>query len=251
MSSLAVTVLGSAGMFQTRERAASGYLVEIGDICIWLDAGSGTWRNLLDHIDYDALDGVLLTHRHPDHTTDVFQAFHARRHGPAGQLPSIPLWAPRETIETLCRFTDGISEAFDMTAVAPGDEIALGGARASFYEMAHSPSATVGVRIEAGGRVLAYSSDTGPGGGLAALAHDADVFICEATYQDQDAGAWDGHLMASEAAAAASACGVKNLVLTHLPPGRDHAVSLSEAQRNGGDMMVQLAEDGLRLELAP
>ena len=63
----AVTVLGSSGMFPTSERACAGYLVEIGDKKIWLDAGSGSWRNLVKTCSYAELDGVILTHRHPDH----------------------------------------------------------------------------------------------------------------------------------------------------------------------------------------
>lgn len=246
---LTVTVLGSAGMFQTRERAASGYLVQTGEMNLWLDAGAGTWRRLLDLIDYDELDGVVLSHRHPDHVTDVFQAFHARRHGPAGKMPSIPLWAPQETVTAVCGFAAGIDESFDMTPVAPGDEVDIPGARLQFFEMAHSPPETLGVRITGPEGVLAYSSDTGPQTDLSALAHDADVFICEATYQDRDQGAWDGHLTAAQAAKLAAACGVKTLVLTHLPPERDLSVSLAEAKRDGGDMKIQLAEDGLRLEV--
>ena len=247
--SFSVTVLGSAGKFQTRERAASGYLLQIGDANLWLDAGAGTWRNLLDVIDYRALTGVLLSHRHPDHTTDVFQAFHARCHGPDGQLPNLPLWAPQETIDALCGFSEGIKEAFDMHPVKAAETVAVAGAEIRFVEMAHLGPETLGVRVEKDGGVFAYSSDTGPDADFELLAHEADVFICEATYQDQDSEDWAGHMMASAAASAAAACGVKTLVLTHLPPGRDHALSLAEAKRNGGDMEIRLAEDGLCLEV--
>ena len=247
--SFSVTVLGSAGKFQTRDRAASGYLLQIGEANLWLDAGAGTWRNLLGLIDYRALIGVLLSHRHPDHTTDVFQAFHARRHGPDGRLPNLPLWAPQETIDALCGFSDGIKEAFDMKPVKAPDTVSVSGAEMRFVEMAHLGPETLGVRIEKDGAVFAYSSDTGPGADFGSLAHHADVFICEATYQDEDSEDWAGHMTASAAAAAAADCGVKTLVLTHLPPGRDHALSLAEAKRNGGDMEIRLAEDGLRLEV--
>jgi ribonuclease BN (tRNA processing enzyme) len=245
-----ITVLGSAGMFQTRERAAAGYLLDINGEHLWLDAGAGTWRNLLDHIDYADLGGVLLTHRHPDHTTDVFQAFHARRHGPDGRLPMIPLWAPAETIQALLGFAGGLKESFSLIPVVAGDAIEFAGARISLFPMAHSGLETLGVRVEEGGGVFAYSSDTGPDADLATLARDADVFVCEATYQDSDAGAWDGHMSASAAASVAVGCGVKDLVLSHLPPGRDLQISLAEAGRNGGQMKVQLAEDGLRLEVS-
>jgi ribonuclease BN (tRNA processing enzyme) len=246
--SFKVTVLGSSGMFATTDRAASGYLLALNGTFVWLDAGAGTWRNLLSHIAYQDLDGVILSHRHPDHTTDIFQAQHARLFGQAEPLEKLPLWAPSETLSRLEGFSDGISDAFDLRPVAPGDHIVFAGAAVSFHPMAHPGIETLGVRVEWQGAVFAYSADTGSGADFASLAQDADVFICESTLQDSDAE-WEGHLHAGRAATIAAACGVKHLVLSHLPPGRDLGLSLAEAQRNADGMKVQLASDGLELEV--
>src|SRR5680860_46938 len=64
-----VTVLGCSGVYQTRDLAASGFLIEIDGGHWLIDMGGGTWRNLMSHMDYRDLDGVFLTHRHPDHTS--------------------------------------------------------------------------------------------------------------------------------------------------------------------------------------
>ncbi len=245
--SLSLTVLGSSGMFGTLERACAGYLLESDGDRILIDCGAGTWRNLLEHIDYRSLAGVILSHRHPDHVSDLFQLFHARRYGQKESLPEIPLWAPAETLDRLCGFAKELDQAFVMRSVSPGDSIQQAGARFSFYSMAHPPD-TVGVRIERDGVVVAYSSDTGPSGDLEALAADADVFVCEATLQDSD-DEWEGHMTASQAGAAAAHAGAKRLVLTHLPPGRDPGLSLTQAHKTSGDSEVQLAVDGLRLEV--
>ena len=244
---LSVTILGSSGMFATTERACAGYLVDVGKK-VWLDAGAGTWRNLLSHISYSDLDGVILSHRHPDHTTDVLQAYHARVYGQATALSEIPLWAPQETLDHLSGFSKEIGEAFDLKPIGPGDTFELGGATFSFHEMAHV-TPTLGVRIEVNGTCLAYSSDTGAGADFDALAHGADVFICEATSQDSDP-IWEGHLRASQAGEIARRVGVKKLVLSHLRPGRDYDISLQEAKAAAGDeVRVQLAEDGLKIEV--
>lgn len=237
-----VTVLGSAGMFATQERAASGYLLELGSRSLWLDAGAGTWRNLLAQIDYADLGGVMITHRHPDHTSDVFQACHARLYGQSERLPEIPLWAPQETLDALVAFAPSVDEAFELRAISPGGSMSWSGADFSFWAVAHPPS-TAGVRVEFEGAVFAYSADTGPGDGLTELARAADLFICEATLQDSDQE-WEGHLSASAAARVASRAGAKHLLLTHLPPGRDLGLSIAEAQREASGVAVELAQDG-------
>jgi ribonuclease BN (tRNA processing enzyme) len=243
---LSVTVLGSAAMYASVDRAASGYLLELDDTTIWLDAGGGTWQNLLRCGDYRSLGGILLSHRHPDHTIDLFQAFHARTYGDVDPLPSIPVWAPQETIEHLQGFIRDLDKAFELIPIDDSSVLDIAGARVTFAAMAH-PAVTVGVRVEADAGVLAYSADTGPGGDFRRLAEQADVFICEATFQDQDEE-WEGHMRASQAAVAASEVGAKRLVLTHLPHGRDLDLSAKEA-RAAGDVEVALARDFLRLEV--
>ena len=206
-------------MFATVDRSASGYLVEIDDFKLWMDAGGGTWQRLLEHLDYPELGGVLLTHRHPDHTIDVFQCFHARLYG-GKEVAEIPLWAPEEALEQLISFAPELARAFDLTAIRAGEVIDVAGAKVSFFAMAHPPD-TCGVRIEHDGAVLAYSADTGPSADVHELARDADVFLCEATLDyPKPEGGTRGHLAPSEANDAFQASGAKRLLLTHRPKER-------------------------------
>ena len=233
-------------MFATPERACSGYLVETGGKRIWLDAGSGTWRNLLGLIGFDTIDAIVLTHRHPDHTTDVFQCFHARRYGTAERLPKIPLFAPAETLDRLTAFSTDLNESFDLEAVADGDSVELGGA-VSFVKMAH-PVETLGVRIDSAGSVCAYSADSGPDADFETLAHGANVLLSQATFQDSDPER-EGHTRASEPGSLADSVGVERLVLTHLPANRDLSLSLAQANASANGVDVSLASDGLRIEV--
>lgn len=236
-----VTILGSSGRFATALRASSGYLLEIDGHRLWLDAGAGTWRNLLGLCEFDEVEGVILTHRHPDHVSDVYQLQHARLYGPKGRLPEIPLWAPAETIESLSAYDD-LHGAFEPHAVEGGASIEFAGATIGFVSMAHPPE-TVGVRVETGDGVLAYSADSGEEADFVALAGDADVFLCEASNQDSDE-IWEGHLRASQAGRIASETGVRRLVLTHLPVARDLGLSIAEAKGAAGGVAVELAADG-------
>ena len=236
-----LTILGTSARFATTERASSGYLVDVDGHKLWLDAGAGTWRNLLGHCDFSEVEGVIITHRHPDHATDVYQLQHALLFGPTGRLPSIPLWAPKETLEMLSAYDD-LDDGFDTEVVAGGTAIAFAGATIRFTSMAHPPE-TVGVRIETADGVLAYSADSGEEADFASLAGGADLFLCEASNQDSD-DVWDGHLRASQAGRIAAEVGARRLVLTHLPVDRDLALSLEEARRAADGVPVELAADG-------
>ena len=235
-------------MYATAEHAASGYYVNIDGFKLWMDCGGGTWQKLISLVDYADLDGVLLTHRHPDHTIDVFQLFHAMAYGER-DLPSIPLWAPEETVGRITGFSTELHEAFEINTIHAGGVIDIGGAKASFVEMKHSVQ-TCGVRLEHSGAVLAYTADTGPGSDFHTLAGNADVFVCEATFQDSDQPWWEGHMSATQAGRVAAEVGAARLVLTHLPPDRDYQVSLSEAQREAGSVAVELAVPGQAVEVA-
>jgi ribonuclease BN (tRNA processing enzyme) len=240
-----VTVLGSSAMYATRERACSGYLLHLDGRHVWLDAGAGTWRNLLEHIDFERIDAVILSHQHPDHTSDVFQAFHARNYGASTPLPVIPLWAPAPTLDALRGYNDKIDESFELNTIVEGASFDYAGATFAFTRMAH-PVETLGVRVDAGDVVLAYSADSGTEADFEGLAGGADLFICEATFQDSDE-AWTGHMSASQAAATAARVGAARLVLSHLPPGRDLGLSLAAADAAGSGIAIQLASDGLEL----
>jgi ribonuclease BN (tRNA processing enzyme) len=244
--SFTVTVLGCSGVYQTKDSAASGFLVEIDGGHWVVDMGGGTWRNLLSQIDYRNLDGVLLSHRHPDHTIDIWQLFHARHYGAVPES-RIPLWAPQETIDRLVAFDDGIAESFALMPVDESSEVRFGDARVTFARMRHPP-VTLGARIEHGGTAIAYTADTGLEGDIDAIATGVDVFVCEATAQDADEPWW-GHLCASDAARIAARCEVARLVLTHLRPESDRELSLEEARRAAPGLNIELATDGMVLEV--
>ena len=94
------------------------------------------------------------------------------------------------------------------------------------------------------GTVLAYTGDTGPSDNVHDLAAGADIFLAEATHVDGGEVAF--HLTARQAARYASAAGVGCLVLTHLEPGVDPAVSAAQA-REVFDGTILVAHPGLRI----
>ena len=74
------------------------------------------------------------------------------------------------------------------------------------------------MRIEHGGRVLAYSADTAPCDALIRLAAERRPFLCEASYLDGEDNPPDLHLTGRDAGEAATKAGAAPAA-AH-PPGR-------------------------------
>jgi ribonuclease BN (tRNA processing enzyme) len=237
-------VVGSSGTYPVRGRPAAGYLVSQGDTRVWCDTGPGTFVEL--PVDAELISAIVISHEHPDHWLDLLTAFHSIAYGP-NPRHSIPVYAPQATLDRIARAgsADHFADTFDLVPVAGGDTRQIGAFEVTFAWTDHSVP-TVGTRWEANGRVLAYSADTGPEGEWEKLAADADLFLCEASYQGDmdDYGAYPHHLTASLAGGIARRQAAKKLMLTHIPPHLDATLSINEAETTF-DRPVELAVPGL------
>ena len=223
---LSVTVLGCSGSYPAPGGACSGYLVRAGDTSVWLDAGSGTFANLQRHIDVDDLDGVVLSHAHPDHWVDVlgFRTL-VRWYRPR---TGIPVLSPADVRSLAAGFGDDLAPWFDWRTVQDGSVERIGALTFRFARTDH-PGETLAVRVDGDGASLGYSADTGTGWSLQALGPNLGLALCEATLADRGSAPGVQHLTAGEAGADARAAGVRHLVLTHLQPGLDAKRSRADA----------------------
>ena len=248
-----LTVLGTAGTWPPAGGATCGFLVSHDGTTIWLDAGTGTFANLQDHIEVRDLDAIVITHGHPDHFVDVVPAFYARHYGGFGD-PGLPFYSPEgfTNLLSLLVSEDGrnvMAEAYAFSTVVPGDRIRVGSLDIRAFEMSHVGVNALGYRIEADGVVFAYTGDTGPCDAAVEMAREADVLLAEATYQDSSS-LLPFHLSARQAAEHAKAADVGRLLLTHILPTLDPVVSLAEA-RSAFDGSVEVAEQGMVTEIGP
>jgi len=235
-----LTVLGSSGGCPGPGNPASGYLIQHGDTTIWCDAGSGTFMSLMDHVDPDAVDAIVISHVHTDHCADLVAFYGYMAYGPSGTIP-VPVYLPPKTVEPIASFVRAEGEhVFFMTMefheVGAGDEVTIGSIDVRFADTNH-PVPTVASRYEAGGRSLAYSGDTGPGGGYPALLNGCTAALCEATIQGRrDGQTYPYHLTAGEAGSVAAHAGVERLILTHLSPTLTPQTSIDEAAATFGSV---------------
>jgi ribonuclease BN (tRNA processing enzyme) len=243
-----VTIVGWSGSFPGPQSPASCYLIEADGYRLVLDLGNGAVGALQRYTGLGDVDAICLSHLHGDHCLDmigysVFQNYH-----PDGPRPKIPVYGPAGAEDRLARALGaehlGIGDAFDFTTLA-GGPIEIGPLRVTTDHMSH-PVETFGFRIEHAGKVLAYSADTGPAEELVRIAAGADMLLSEASFLDGPDLPTGLHLTARQAAEHAARADVGELVLTHLVPWNDSAVSLEQASA-AFTGPVRLASSGLRL----
>jgi ribonuclease BN (tRNA processing enzyme) len=229
-------IVGCSGSYPGPDSPASCYLVEAEhEGRTWrivLDLGNGALGALHRYADPLSIDAVLLSHLHADHCIDITSYYVLRKYHPSGSRPPIPVYGPDGTPGRLARAYDlpkspGMTEEFSFHFY-PEHPFAIGPFTITARLVKH-PVPGYGLRIESGGKVLAYSGDTGPCEALVATARDADLFLCEASFVEGGDNPPDLHLTGTEAAQAAIDAGVGRLVLTHIPPWHDADAIFAES----------------------
>ena len=243
-----LTIVGCSGSFPGPGSPASCYLVEADGFRVLLDVGNGAVGAMQRHLEVRDIDAVLVSHLHPDHCIDLLALYVARTYDPRRSYRRLPVHVPTGGAAHLARAygradEPGLVGTFDFVEWSAGSH-RIGPLTVTAARMAH-PVETWGMRVEHDGRVLSYSADTGPCDNLVELARDADLALFESSFEaDRDTHApKDLHLTGGQAGEAASLAGARRLVLTHLPPWNDPAVSRQAAEAAFGGP-VELAEPG-------
>jgi ribonuclease BN (tRNA processing enzyme) len=227
-----LTVVGCSGSAPGPASAASCYLVEHDGFALLLDLGSGAFGSLLALADPARIDAVYLSHLHADHCLDVAPFIVWHRYSGRSPGKPVPLYAPMgaERRLALAYDADGsaIDDVFDVLAVGAGS-FRLGPFEVTTARTAH-PVECYAVRLDAGGRTLVYTGDTGPCPAVVALATGADVLLSEASHPDRPGLPPDLHMTGREAGEHAAAAGVGRLLLTHVPAWVDAGEQLAAAR---------------------
>ena len=238
---MTLTVLGCDGSHAGPGGAGSGYLVRHwpSSTSVWMDAGPGTFANLQRFTDPTTLTGVVLTHQHDDHWSDVVGLLTAVRWTMSFDRDPITVLAAPGIREHVSQDFDGY---FEWHEIGDGDSAAVGGLKLRFSRTDHPP-VTLGVRVESPAGTLGYSADSGPGWGLASLGDDLDLALCEATYTEDHEVPDAIHMSGAQAGASARAAGARRLVITHRWAKLPAAPVLAEASDAFGGR-VDVAEIG-------
>ena len=254
-----LTVVGCAGSFASAESPASCYLVEVESAVsqggrtwrILLDLGSGAFGALQGLADPLKIDAVLFSHLHADHCLDLCGYYVFRKYHPTGAQPAIPVYGPAGVADRMARAYDlpldpGMHAEFTFTEY-DDQPIEIGPFTITAVPVKH-PVPAVAFRIEAQGRTLVYSGDTGPCSALDELAKGANLLLAEAAFVTGGDNPPDLHLTGADCGQVASSADVDLLVLTHVPAWHDPATALAEARATyAGPMALAHAGDAFKV----
>jgi ribonuclease BN (tRNA processing enzyme) len=250
-SPLALTVVGCGPAWTIPGEPCSAYLIEAGGTRILLDCGSGAF-SALQALDPRPLAAVVLSHLHFDHCADLIPFAYSRRYAALRAWDAPRLAVPLGGLARLSALAvaggaapDHLDGPFSLEEYGEGTLLEIGDARLTFAELRH-PGASHAIRVEAGGKALCFSGDTGVTPLLADHARGANLLVCESTGADVSESD-HVHLSAADAGAAAAEAGVGQLLLVHVDA--DKRARSVAAARTVFDGPVEAGVPGLRRDL--
>ena len=194
-----LTVIGCTGSFPGPVSPASCYMLTATDFAgrtwrIIMDMGNGSLGMLQRHIDLSDIDAILISHLHPDHCIDLSGLHVAVKWDPRGWPKGrIPLYGPAAINEYLSAThgldpDPGMSTEFEYHTWTEGEPVQIGPFRVEPFRVVHPSKDPYALRITCNDReghtVFSYSGDTDLCEGLVKAARGADLFLCEAAYQE-------------------------------------------------------------------
>ncbi|MBC2711155.1 MAG: MBL fold metallo-hydrolase [Desulfosarcina sp.] len=252
-----ITILGSGTCVPSLARNPCAFLMKTRGEKLLFDCGPGVMRRLLEiGVSIFDVSYIFLSHFHPDHSGELASFLFALKYpAPSPQTQPLTIVAGEgfqsffERLKAV--YGNWIELPPDMFTVVEldtkkADHHACKTFTVTSIPVAHRPESLAYRIVDADDKALVYSGDTDVCDGLAVIAADADLMICESAFPDDQKV--DGHLTPSLAGKIAQAAGVKRLVLTHFYPVCEDA-DIENQCRTTYNGQIILAQDLMTIDL--
>jgi ribonuclease BN (tRNA processing enzyme) len=251
-----LVVVGSGTAALEPGRVCSAFLVEAAGTRVLLDCGPGAVHHLARFgLPWSRLDHLVLSHFHNDHTGDLPMLLFAMKWGVAeARTRPLRVLGPRglrDRIEHMAAaFGEHVTEPgfpVETLELEPGSATELAPGLELVCAASPHTDTSLAFRIEADGRAIGYTGDTGPSDAVARFLAGVDLMIAECSVPDDQAV--DNHLTPSSLAAMARVARPGRLLVTHVYPalaGEDVPALVHAA---GWEGVTTRAEDGMSLAL--
>jgi ribonuclease Z len=242
-----LTILGTAAAIPDLSHDNVYMALDGGDLKVLIDCGSSPVSRLMRAgLDFMQLDGLIVTHHHPDHIYGVpLLLMDLWLMGRREPFPIYGSATALHVIQEIMRLYEWETwrnfPHIDFREIPSEPDTPVMGS--DLISITASPVEhmipTLGLRItnRKSGRVLVYTSDTMRNSCVVAMARNADILIHEAT------GQYFGHSTGADAAYDALEANAKRLVLIHYPIVRGNPTAILEEARSVFNGPVELAED--------
>jgi ribonuclease BN (tRNA processing enzyme) len=199
-------------------------------------------------VDPGSIGTIALTHLHGDHYSGLAFFLLEARHVSKRREPLTIAGPPgvearlMSAMELLYPGSTELGYPFPLTftELHPRDPAVLGEAVVTPLEVIHPSGApSYGLRVELGGKVLAFSGDTEWTDALLELSREADLFVCECQHSTPIPNHHIDYLTFQRKRPELTC---KRILLTHLG-----AQMLARAR--AGELEHECAEDGMKIEL--
>jgi len=246
MPSVRLCFLGSGDAFASGGRAQTCLHLDGGDEPLLIDCGATALMALKrDRIDPASIGWVALSHLHGDHFAGlpwmILDGQFTDRTRPL--VIAGPSGAERrlaDAFEALYPGASDVERPFEIRflELCDGAQCELGPARVTPFEVVHGGGATpYALRVEYGGRVIAFSGDTQWTDRLLEACSGADLFVCECNSFDEQV---PGHLDWVTLASKRDQLDCERLVITHMG---------ERMLAHAAELDIEAARDGLVIEL--
>lgn len=248
-----VTVLGSGTCIPSPTRNAPGYLLQVNGRRLLVDCGSGISRQLAKAgFACSALDGIFITHLHPDHCSDLVAIVQALQVGDRGRFAGRLLIGGGATVGEYYRTCVGewlgpvpfAIKLLDMQRPVVFEDIQISTVPTIHMENGCS----LAYRFIFKDKKIVFTGDAEYSEALARFAAGVDLLVadCSALARDKRAG----HLSARECGRLARDAKVKSVLLSHLYPAEYADQERAEECRTEFAGTVMLAEDLRQYDLS-
>jgi len=224
---LKLTVVGAGTILPARGLSTSCHALEIAGRTVVFDMGPGALARLaLAGLDYRDLQTIFISHLHPDHTLDLVTLLQA--------LEATPGWSRTQTLtiagcrglktfitELLAIFRDAVPQTYAIEVI----ELEVGrheiaGLTVEACLTGHT-SNSLAFRLETESGVFVYSGDAADMDAMIKIARQADLLLCECSFEK--GYPTTDHFTSDAVGRIAAAAGVRHLIVTHTYPTTDHA----------------------------
>lgn len=220
-----LAVLGAGPAFTDRPGAAGAcYLVSHGSTRLLLDLGQGSFPRIFEHVRPEDLDGVAISHLHPDHYIDLVPLRHYLRYQltPPRRVRVLGPSQLAARLDALHAWPGFSAESLDVATLGEGRH-GLGSLTIEARLVTHTDE-SYAIRVSpAGGDAtgLVYSGDCGRAEDIEPLVRPGDVLLAEVSYGPGPVPPGAQHLDAPAVGRLATATGAGRALLTHLHMDRD------------------------------